>query len=314
MRILRKRKPLSDCKAFPIVHAHKDHGHGAHKSIMAIGCHKNECKCPICINFHSNRRYYRVRDIFANLENVVGEVSLLALTFTIPDTLRKLDSAKLATMRKAARKVLFTWLVEKYPSLVGWNFGGFDLFHPTGEDMELWSPHLHIELTNWAFHKSGAWFRFGLGATVEDLARLRSLWGTVLIRFGWRGDPACCVVQYAYARKQYMQNRLRYDVRHFAGWSGQERRICWFGFLSTRSKNLPKIKKEKLGRHDPRICPDCGAAAEFTMFGHGYLPDWVYHANQVSRYASGGVGWRYIPTRDLQNKLTNVFADRKEGL
>lgn len=291
-------RAVGDCGGHAVLRSHQDQGEGAHKWYHAYGCHRAGCACRVCIESYSKERARGVRGIFEGLERIVGEeVPLLAMVFTIPEELRDQEPRVLQKLRTRARAVVTGWVEEVNPELAGeldrrrhpgFMLGGMDLYHPVGDsDPNKWNPHIHMEVAGWAFHReSREWKRLKLRVSVEELASLRRRWGDVLAEeLGWEEpDHERCAADYKYLKgKRRRNHRIKYDTRHFPAWTGQWRRVQWFGFLSSRSKaeldlRTPKEKKgvQEERDHDPRICPRCELPSEWDTTIKGKLLDRLF--------------------------------------
>jgi hypothetical protein len=274
---------------------------------------------------NSKERARRVREVVEELERVVGEaVPMLAVVFTLPEELRELEPRKLQTLRKRAREVVASWAEEVNPELAGeldrrrhpgWMLGGFELYHPAGDsDPDKWHPHIHMEVAGWTFHRgTREWKRLKLRVEKAELASLRRRWGDVLAEeLGWQAeDHERCAVDYRYIRGERRRaHRIKYDARHWSGWTGQWRRVQWWGYLSSRAKAELDLRAERAEvveaednlDHDPKTCPRCGLPSEWDTTIKGKLierllkgrlkkipeaPPWMAEAEQVWKKGEG---------------------------
>jgi len=243
-------------------------------------CCRADCSCKPCVDHHSAKRGARVSRRLGAVASVSGCQSFAAVVLTLPRDSQPRTKARLAELRRRARKALRLWIERRHPWMDpgAWEIGTVDTWHYEGDKRPgVWMPHIHLELPLVARQRStGRWRRLRYKAEQEHLTELGQLWADAA---GLRLGRA--VVHYAWRKldTERGRHRVRYDFRHFERWQSKGRRTIWAGVLGPRHLAAEEIKAAELEaeesepEHDPMSCPACGEIGTVIVrlpFGESY--------------------------------------------
>ncbi len=292
-----------DCKTPVTVYGHQKtaKGEGHVWPIPDKPCHAAACSNTWCVARNTRDRAKRVADVYSRLFDMVGLPARYgALVLTLPKQHRTYKKDVLDTLRRRARRVVEKWMLDCSGLEVapdrghGWRLAGADVWHPEGDkDPGVWKPHIHLEVVGLAYWSGPLgcscplcrklhWQKIKVRLDKDlDFPKLRLAWGLVLHEvLGWQpshGDFSRCDVDYKWRTLSSdvfrFFHRIKYDFRHWPGYTGSWRAIRWWGYLSPRSqKTIGLPQRSSVGdRPDVHfnVCPVCGLQSDiFVECGH----------------------------------------------
>lgn len=224
------------------------------------GCDSAHCTHEECNNRWSSARARKARLRLTR----AGKTGLAYVVLTLPEQIYSLlqSPEALRSVRRTAYRFLETWAHLAHKVSEGHHLGGLCTFHPTGDNLEVFQPHLNMVYPLRAVTPNRtAWVNLKYHVEEEDLQALCRGWTAQCREWGYTGAaPVQVNYEFRQTERQIMHT-LGYVLRAFPTWSRSITYLSWWGAYSSRQAALlPKPPDVVIlpDAIDPLACEECG--------------------------------------------------------
>lgn len=197
---------------------------------------------------------------------------MLTIPGAVRDCIRDRDTA--AAVRKRAVEIVKAWAIRWGFHGVPVRLGGSVVWHPAGENPDIFAPHLNV-IFPWVGETDDGAYRVGrYHLDPRALDDLRQQWAIALVDLGW--EPTCSPqVDYEFRKSEgAKRHAARYFFRSFPAWASWTQRVYWFGILahSLEAHDPPPWSEPPR----PGRCSDCGGytrTVEIVRLGKWLIRD-----------------------------------------
>ena len=239
-----------------------------------FGCDSAHCSNEECNDRWTSRRAYKARTRLAK----AGNVGLAYVVLTLPEELYPMVMVKegLSDVRRTSYAFLQEWATVAHKLAPGQRIGGLCTFHPTGDNLNTFQPHLNLVYPLRAVTTDGTgWVNLKYHVEEDDLRALCAAWTAQCRAWGYTG-PAPVQVNYEFRQTGPESiHTLSYVLRAFPTWSRSITYLAWFGIYSSRNAGalpIPPDEMEVLKPPDPLICEGCGSSLCLVGFNEARGP------------------------------------------